>query len=198
MTLLSSLIGALKRDVAVPGTFATVFPSTQDSDLTALVADAFGEAQLMGFLSTYSLQASGGDFSTLGPDPAGGQTPVPTDLSVPAQAVIVMFAAIRLVRAQLRSLPLQEKYKAGSVEYEVGRSATVLRDTLKEMSDQLNKLIDIARQQARAKAMATPIGGMIDIYQGRNMDQILVAQGFFPTELANFGLGTDLNYPIWK
>ena len=44
MTFLATLVSGLKRQVAVPGVFATSFPNTLDSDLVGSFADAFAQA----------------------------------------------------------------------------------------------------------------------------------------------------------
>jgi hypothetical protein len=46
MTDLADLVESLKREVAIPGTFATVFPTTTDDDPTGALADGVAETQL--------------------------------------------------------------------------------------------------------------------------------------------------------
>ncbi|MGN5511038.1 hypothetical protein, partial [Campylobacter coli] len=55
MTAMSTLVPALQRELAVPGTFEDVFPDTDETMLTDLLADGFAEAQLNGFFPTISM-----------------------------------------------------------------------------------------------------------------------------------------------
>lgn len=137
MTALSTLVESLKREVAVPGTFDETFPSTMDSDLVATLADGFGEAQLWGFFPTLSLDpvltVDEQDWETSKPLSPGGAT------------LVVLFAAARILRAQIRSLSTMERYKAGPVEVETQRAAGVLKDELDYVTTRISDLIKDAK-----------------------------------------------------
>ena len=129
MTDLGDLAEAFKREVAVPGTFATAFPSMSDDDIVGSLADAFGEAQLDGFFGTLSLDVDAGL--------------VDPDLSVAGAALVVMYAGMRLIRQQLRGM--KTRYKAGPVEVE--QSASALTEELKQIE---RRRIQVIQQAVRA------------------------------------------------
>lgn len=149
MTAISDLVPALKRELAVPGTFADAFPLTQDSDLIASLADGFAEAQLYGFFPDMTLVDLGDDWETSQP------------LSGSGAALVVIFTSMRIIRANLRSLLTSERYKAGPAEMEMQRSANLLRDELKFLRDRLDSLV------ANAEAAARPPVAVFDNYFAR-------------------------------
>lgn len=137
MTALSTLVPALKRELAVPGTFTTAFPETQDDDLTASLADGFAEAQLYGFFPEVELIEDGLDWETS------------AELSGSGAALVIIFTAMRIIRANLRGLLTSERYKAGPAEFEIQRSANLLRDELKYLRDRLDSLVADAKASTR-------------------------------------------------
>ena len=136
MTLLSTLVPALQRELAVPGTFEDVFPDTTEDDLTASLADGFAEAQMWGFFPEMSLTQNGDDWDTS------------QDLSPSGGSLVVYFAAARIIRAQLRNTYTVERYKAGPAEVEFNRAATVLKDELDYLTERIAALIDDAKRGA--------------------------------------------------
>lgn len=151
MTALTDLVEPLKRELAVPGVFEDVFPDSDDAALAASLADGFSEAQLHGYFPTLTLGASP-DFTTS------------EDISAAGGALIVMFTGMRIIRAQLRSMLLNERYKAGAAEYEVTRSANLLRDELKYLQSRLDALILNAQRASRGAVSVS----VIDNYWARN------------------------------
>jgi hypothetical protein len=133
MTAVADLVPALKRELAVPGGYDDLFPDSDDDELAGYLADAFGEAQLYGFFATTTLDT---DLAT---------TP---DLSTAGAALVSLFAAMRIIRAQLRNLNASERYKAGSTEYEITRAATVLKQELTFLQQRITDLITAAKRQA--------------------------------------------------
>jgi len=134
MTLLSTLVPSLQREVAVPGTFADVFPDTSDDDLTQTLADGFGEAQMWGFFPQMTLTENGDDWETS------------EDLSASGGTLVVLFAAGRIIRAQLRNLNTLERYKAGPAEVEFGKAASVLKDELDYITGRIAALIQESKR----------------------------------------------------
>jgi hypothetical protein len=149
MTAISELVPALKRELAVPGTFEDVFPLTEDVDLTMSLADGFAEAQLYGFFPTLTLDDLGDDWETS------------QELSGSGAALVVIFTSMRIIRASLRSLLTSERYKAGPAEMEIQRSANLLRDELKFLKERLDGLV------SNAKAAARPATAVFDNYLAR-------------------------------
>jgi len=132
MTDLATLVPGLKREVAVPGTFDTVFPDSGDGDLTANLGDAFAEAQLDGFFGTMAL------------DPATFL--VTPDLSAAGGALVIIYGGIRMTRTYLRELGSRSLYEAGPVKYETERAASVLKQQLQDMTERKNQLILLGKR----------------------------------------------------
>ena len=141
VTDLAELIGPLQREVAIPGTFGDTFPSTSDEDLVATLADGFAEAQLQGFFTDMTLEITEGVETTYSTD---------KDLSAAGGALVVLFAAQRLMRPMLTSSATGAKYKAGPVEYETSSSAMVIREVLRQFSDRISALITDGKRSGRS------------------------------------------------
>lgn len=125
-TDLTDHVDRFKREVAPLGQFESLNPEVFDSDVVWALADAFGEAQMMGMFPAHTLE--GADVS-----PA---------LSPREVSVVVAFAGARHLRNQLFEAETRSKYEAGPVLYEVERSAALLRDLLKATLDKLKRVVD--------------------------------------------------------
>lgn len=165
MTALTSLVEPLKRELAVPGLFDEVFPSTDDTMLADSLADGFSEAQLQGYFTTL----------TLGPAP---DYETSEDISAAGGALVVLFTGMRIIRAQLRSLLVGERYKAGATEYEITRSANLLRDELKYLQMRLDSLIQAAQRSARGAVSVA----VMDNYAARTLLQFNGLGAFYGYE----------------
>ena len=174
MTSLETLVEPLKRELAIPGVFADVFPSTSDDDLQAALADGFAEAQLWGFFPTVTVAENNGVFETS------------KDLSAAAGALILAFTATRILRSQLRSLNSMERYKAGPVEYETQRAASALKAELDYLTSYLNKLIEQGQRASNTASLAT----VFDNYQARATLQVARGSGFYNYELVGTPSGS--------
>jgi hypothetical protein len=158
---LSLLVPAFKREVAIPGTFDDTFTNTLTADLVGSLADSFAQCQLDGWFSTVTLD------STTDPN-----HPVTTpDLSLAAQALVTITAAARFIRAQLRAQPQSNRYKAGSVEYDIGYSASAMVQDLKDIEARRTQLL------AAGVAMATPLDSVYDGYYNRQAADFLSIYG---------------------
>jgi len=133
MTDLSTLVEPLKRELAVPGTYDDVFPDTDDTALLGSLMDGFSEAQLQGFFQDVTL--------------TGGETS--KDLSLAGGALVILFAAMRIIRAQMRAMTMNSTYKAGPVEVNTQRSANLLRDELAYIRTRIDDLVSQARRSGR-------------------------------------------------
>lgn len=171
MTALATLVEPLKRELAVPGTFDTEYPDSDDAVLEASLADGFGEAQLRGFFPTYELLETNGSFETS------------EDLTAAGAALVLIFTSMRILRAHLRSLTTNERYKAGNVEFETSRAATLLRDELKFLSERLNAIIADGQRASRVVQVA-----VFDNYGVRTALQLGVGR-FAPLELPHSLIG---------
>lgn len=152
MTDLRTLVEALKREVAVPGTFEDVFPDTDDDALAATLADAFAQAQLQGFFGDITLAAEDGHYETS------------FDLSAAGGALIVLFAGMRMLRSSLRSVAQSFTYKAGSVEYSGSNMTSVIKDDLRALNDRLNDLIVQGRRSGRSVSVIDGYAGKLSAY----------------------------------
>lgn len=175
-TNLTDLVPALKRELAVPGAFATIFPTTQDADLAGSLADSFANAQLDGFFSTQVV------------DPTA--LTVTPGLSSGGMALVILYAAIRTIKAQLRNLATLQKYDAGGgVGYEVSYSSNVLVTELKDFQERRNQLLALVLRQSRnLHAVYVSDGYLIRSYS--YFPAFYGAQGsFHEFELGGYGLG---------
>lgn len=127
----SSFTDSLKREVAVPGAFATAFPATQDTDLVGSLKDAFWTASLDGWFPGVSI------------DDDGSTTP---DLSGGAAQLVVIYAGTAILRTQLQNLGSSKTYKAGPVEFSTAALSGVLTARLTALEKRIADLI--ARDQA--------------------------------------------------
>lgn len=136
MTDLDQLVPVLKLEVATPGEFAASYPQTSDDDLVLLMSNGFAQAQLEGFFQTYVLNA---DTAAVTPDlpPAG-------------QALVVLYAADRLMTLRLLGLRQRVLYEAGPVKYEVENSAGLLTEMLRQLRDRKLQVIAAATGVGRA------------------------------------------------
>lgn len=121
MTDIADLVPALKREIAVPGTFATTYPNTTDADLVGTLMDGFAQAQLSGFFGTQVLDV---DAETVTPD-----------LSPAGQSLVVIFAAERIVTSQILTMRTRVLYESAGSKYEVENAASVLTAILKALAD---------------------------------------------------------------
>ena len=135
-TSLADLVEALKREVAVPGTFDTVFPDTGDDDLIGSLADGFAECRLDGFFGGNSVDVTA---NTISPAISSG-----------AIALIVIYSGIRIIRSQLRNTNSHVKYEAAGAIYEVDTAASVLTQELKDFTDRKHNLLTLFLRQQRA------------------------------------------------
>lgn len=171
MSALADLVEAFKREVAVPGAFASTFPSTSDEDLEAALADAFANARLDGFFSRMELDVA-----------TGTVTP---DLSIAGAALVVIYAGLRMTRTQLRTLNTVVRYQAGPVEYETQQSAALLTEDLKQLERRRQELISQAVRAGRGTGSTFVIDGYVSRASAYNF-----YGGFFPYEAASgvFGI----------
>lgn len=176
MTALSTLIEPLKRELAVPGTFADLFPNTTDADLLGSLADAFGQSQLYGFFPENTLEYQA---AVDNPDPTpdvAADWLVDPDLSPAGGAMVVIFASLAFIRAQLRSINQMERYKAGSVEYETSKAASVLQEEMRFLQKRLDDLVDMKDKEAQVGA------GMASVYDNYLARGGLCPGGFYAHE----------------
>lgn len=122
----------LKREVAVPGTFAGLFPDTTDDDLAAALVDGLYKAKLDGWLPTVEADPDTFEASA--------------EMSLTAVGVVVLYTGLRLVQNQITNMATRQTYKApGGLEATTEHAATVLSERLKELQQEKKDLLANAR-----------------------------------------------------
>lgn len=135
-TDMNDLVEPFKRELAVPGEFATTFPNTTDDDLAGALCDAFAKAQIDGFFGRQQV------------DP-NAETVTPA-LSSGGGAVCILYGAESVIRAQLRNMLTVTKYESSGSVYDVERSASVLVQELKDVQARRSQLLVTILRQIRA------------------------------------------------
>jgi len=176
MTALSTLVPALQRELAVPGTFDDVYPDTGTKDLVGSLADAFSQCRLDGFFKDVAL-----DITDPLTAPAYDEWTTTPDLSDAGGALIVIYAAMRTLRATLRTMTTSSTYKAGSVEASQSQSATLLKGELDYLVQRQKDLIAAGTRGART-CSAVQVDGYLARLHGCGPSRYYSVGGFFPYE----------------
>lgn len=128
---LSDFVAALRREITPPG--SDLFAGVGDEVFTGYLADAFWEARLDGFLSSWSADDDGIVVPV---------APNTTDLPRDQIAAIIIYAGVRVLRNQILNTQTAFRAQAGPVEYEVQNSAQMLVEMLKQLKAVKDRLID--------------------------------------------------------
>jgi len=144
VTDLADLVEPLKREVAVPGTFSTVFPDTTDQDLTDSLLDAFAQAQLDGFFGTSAATDDG---------------IVTPDLSRGAAGLVVIYAGIRFLTTDLLNRKSHTRYEANGAVFEQDTGTSMLVEALKGLRAKKDSIVALAAASARASVGTTVVDG---------------------------------------
>lgn len=126
---ISDLVPVLRRSVNPPG--EDLFPDADDDEFAGYLSDAFWDARINGMLEDYT--ESEGSIT-----PQSGTTDIPRE----EQQLIVIFAGINIITNTLRNLDTLFRAKGGNAEFEVQKSAQLLRDILKELQIRRNIVMD--------------------------------------------------------
>lgn len=124
-TDLANYTDSVRNILARPGTFRTLFPETTDDHLVTVLQDGLAEAHLEGLLLNYESDDNG----YVRPVMATGQV-----------ALIVLFGGLRLIRAEMLNRVTSSKYVAGPVSAETTYATNVLRDIMKTLEAQKDRL----------------------------------------------------------
>jgi hypothetical protein len=138
-TLVSDLRAILLREVNVPG--FEQLPDITPADLDGYIKDGFWEAHLSGLVQDYT-QTDGTEFAT----PTGDvikATADDGDLPKQFEMLVVIFAALRMLRLKLLNLAVNFSASAGPVSYEQQASATTLRAVLATLEARVKELKEI-------------------------------------------------------
>jgi hypothetical protein len=127
----------LRREVAVPGTFDTVFPDTAAGDLAAALVDGFYTAKRQGW------------FPGIEADPDTSLTDAV--LSMTAVGIVVLYAGINIVRNQIKEMNTVFRAASGKEQFETQKAPSVLTERLKEMEDERKELLLQAQNSVRGR-----------------------------------------------
>lgn len=128
---LSELVPSLEAALTVPGAEAEFATVPEDQWVIRLV-NAFWNAFNAGLFTGYSVDEDGAVTPTEGTE----------DMGRDMQQVLVLYAAMDVVRNQMRQLNTVFRAKAGPVEYETQQSATLLKALLDGYMGQIADLVE--------------------------------------------------------
>lgn len=117
---LFELVDPLKRSVNAPG--GDAFPTATDNEFVGYLSDSFWELRMLNMLTEYT--ESDGLIA-----PINGTTDIPREM----QSLIILFAAITIVTNEMKALDTLFRAKGGPAEFEVQKSASLLKDVLAEL-----------------------------------------------------------------
>lgn len=127
---LADLVESLKREVSPPGT--DLYPGVSEDTWVGHLADAFWEARLSGMLSGYE-------------EADGLVTPLDAtadDMTRDLQQLLVLFAGLRIVLTSYQNVNSSFRAKAGPVEFETQKAASVLKGVLDAIRERIQRAID--------------------------------------------------------
>lgn len=127
-TDLADYTESLRNVIARPGTFADLFPETTDDGLVLVLQDALAECHLEQSLLHHEADANG----LVRPTLSSGQA-----------AMVVLYAGVRLIRAELFNRVTSAKYVAGPVSAETTYATNVLRDIMKALQAQKDRVTTV-------------------------------------------------------
>lgn len=128
---LTELVPSLEAALTVPGNEAE-FASVPEDQWVIRLVNAFWNAFNAGLFTGFIVDEDGQVSPTSGSD----------DMGRDLQQVIVLYAAMDVVRNQMRQLNTVFKAKAGPVEYETQQSAQLLKSLLDGYMGQISALVD--------------------------------------------------------
>lgn len=162
MTDLSdAAVDQLKRAVATPGDFDSFYPNTTDDDVLGALQDAFAECQLDGFFLTgFTVDLNAGT--------------VDPDLTLAQIRLVVIYAAINIIRVELMNRKNKQHYQAGTAVSETETSSNILTAILKQLADQKQRILTQAYNYGAGRAFE-----MADAYVVRATDNYL-GNGYVP------------------
>ncbi len=128
----SDLVDQLKREVNPPG--SSLFPDAVDSEYEGHLSDSFWELTIAGYIS--------GQTETDGIITEDVATPVAAnDLSRPLQQLMIINAGMRIIRIGLINLDSLFRSQAGSVEFEVRKSALTLNSAMEHLQKRYDDIV---------------------------------------------------------
>lgn len=127
---ITELIPNLEAILTVPGT-TSPYDAASEEEWTLKLVNGFWQAVIEGVVEGYSIDEDGIIFPT-----SGSET-----FSRAFQQIVVIYAALNIVNAQLLQVKSLFRAQAGPVEYETQQSASVLTALLAELQNQKNLIL---------------------------------------------------------
>lgn len=128
---LSDYTPSLRRAIEPPG--QETFRAVADDALVGYLSDAFWEARLDGYLADWAADEDG--IVT----PLRGTADLPRELI----ALVVVYAAYKILTRRLMNMNTSFRAQAGPVEYEVQNSANLLTEMLKQLAMDKARIIEV-------------------------------------------------------
>lgn len=151
---LVDLVPSIRVALNVPGSTTGLFVFDDEGEWVDALANGFWYAKLRGCFAKY--RVTDAKEIVYVPD----VDDITNDLSREEQQVIVLFAALSAIEAQMLSLYTLQRSKAGPVETEKQRSATLLKALLDEKRKELAEVRDdLASQVSTTVAVIDTILG---------------------------------------
>lgn len=132
---LSDLVDNLKREVNPPG--QTIFSDATDADYEGYMSDSFWELTLRGYIDGFTA------VDTVVTNDAGGD-----DLSRELQQLVVINAAMNIMRVHLANIDTAFRAVAGPVEFETRKSAQSINAVLDSLQARFNEILDVLPSDA--------------------------------------------------
>lgn len=164
---LATLVPSLRRAVNPPG---QQLVTAGQSEWVGRLADAFWRARLNDFFAGYVLD---GNDTAIVPVSNGGD-----DLDRTMQQLIVQFAALEALRLRLMNLATATRQKAGPVEVETQRAATLLVQLLKDLTREMQDTKDVILETSNASPRAAAFFDSLVIANGRFAGDFYDVYGF--------------------
>lgn len=127
---LEDLIEDLQSELNTPG--ADVYDTVSPTAWVSYLRNAFWSAHLDGLMEGWT--ESDGLILKLNDPSAAAMTR-------DQQQLIIMYAGIQILRNELKNMNTVFRAKAGSVEYETGKSSQVLKGLLEDMTERRNYIL---------------------------------------------------------
>lgn len=135
-TSLADLGEALKRAVAVPGSFDDSF-DMGDAEILGSLLDGFAEAQLDGFFSGMTAEDDG---------------ELSSEIDRAAGALIVIYSSSQILTSVIRDLKSHVKYVAGAVSFEQDSPASVMVQLLRDANARKKEMREEAKRSGAGAA----------------------------------------------
>lgn len=128
---MTELIPSLESLLTVPGA-TSPYAAASEVEWTNKIVNAFWRGVIEGVIENYTIDEDGVV------SPSSGSTTFPQSL----QYVVVIYAAMNVIEAQLLQLKTVFRAKAGPLEYETQQASQVLTGLLKSLDNQKNIILE--------------------------------------------------------